>query len=166
MGVTRRGFLGFLGLAATPALAAQGLGYVSSKKPNTRRTIERELKRVQVPSLKPPWRLPVEWYRAAVGRLQAKLREQKLGGALSTNGLNHNYFTGYFLTQTERPMWLWVPATGEPAFFHPGLDRDLAETWWIKDHEWYFDFLHVGGFDQNVWSAGPETDLWQWACDG
>jgi Xaa-Pro aminopeptidase len=102
----------------------------------------------------------VEWYRAAVGRLQERLREEKLGGALLTSHLNHNYFGGYFLTQTERPMWLWIPAAGDPAFFHPGLDRDLASSWWIKDHEWYFDFHHSGDYNQVTWEAGPEADLW------
>lgn len=166
MGVTRRNFLGLAGAATLPLLASGAQAFPSEENPSRRRTIERELKRVQVPALKPPWRLPVSWYRGTVGRLQSKLREAKLGGALVTDGLNQNYLTGFFLTQTERPMWLWVPAGGEPAFFHPGLDRDLAETWWIKDHEWYFDFLHTGGYDQVVWEAGPEADLWKWVCAG
>lgn len=163
MSVTRRHFLGLAGLAG---LAGTAQAFPSEEHPARLRTIERELKRAQVPSLKPPWRLPVSWYQGTVGRLQAKLREKKLGGALLTSGLNHNYFAGYFMTQTERPMWLWAPASGEPTFFHPGLDRNLAETWWIKDHEWYFDFLHAGGFDQVVWEAGPEADLWKWVCEG
>ncbi len=154
-----------VGLGVTPALSSAA-AWASDEKPSTRATIERELKRVQVASLKPPWRLPVEWYQATVRRLQEKLGEQKLGGVLMTTGHNHNYFGGYFLTQTERPMWLWVPAVGSPTFFHPGLDRDLATSWWIKDHEWYFDFHHSGEYNQIAWQAGPEADLWQWVCAG
>ncbi len=164
MQVTRRGFLGLVplgGMAAVPFLT--GL-YPSGKKPATRRTIERALKEIPVPTLQPPWRLPVNWYRATVARLQAKLRDNGLAGILCTDGLNHNYLAGLFLTQTERPMWLWVPASGEPAFFHPGLDRDLVATWWVKDQEWYFDFLHTNGFNQVVWEAGPAKDLWVWVC--
>jgi Xaa-Pro aminopeptidase len=140
--------------------------FASETQPERRRTIERELQRLQVPSLKPPWRLSTDWYRATVERLQKRLREEKLGGALMTSALNHNYFAGFFLTQTERPMWVWVPATGEPSFFHPGLDRDLVSSWWIKDHEWYFDFHHTGDYNRVSWEAGPKADLWQWIAEG
>jgi Xaa-Pro aminopeptidase len=162
--IHRRSFLGMTGLAA-PALATAAWPLALEQRPEQRRTIERELRRAIVPSLKPPWRLPVSWYRATLTRLQTMLRAQKLRGVLCTSGLNQNYLVGYFLTQTERPMWLWVPAEGEPAFFCPGLDRDLVASWWTKDFEWYFDFLHTNGFNQVVFNAGPETDLWKWVCD-
>ena len=163
--VRRRSFLGMMGLTA-PVLAGGAAALAYEQRSEQRRTIERELRRAQVPSLKPPWRLPESWYRATVARLQSKLREQKLRGVLCTSGLNHNYLVGYFLTQTERPMWLWVPAEGEPTFFCAGLDRDLVGSWWTKNYEWYFDYLHTNGFNQVVFTAGPEADLWKWVCDG
>ncbi|MFQ5664722.1 MAG: aminopeptidase P family N-terminal domain-containing protein, partial [Terriglobia bacterium] len=167
MQLSRRRFAGWLGATAVVGgvlgrVAPQS--FASEKNPSMRATIERELKRVEIPSLRPPWRLPVEWYRATVRRLQAKLRDQGLQGVLCTNGLNHTYLAGFFLTKTERPMWLWVPATGEPAFFHPGLDRDLVASWWVHDHKWYFDFQHTNGYNQVVWEAGAKADLWEWVC--
>ncbi|MFQ5694551.1 MAG: M24 family metallopeptidase [Terriglobia bacterium] len=165
MQVTRRHFLGATGAAAL-GVGLKGQAFPSEGNNGMRATIGRELKRIEVPSLTPPWRLPVSWYRRATARLQDLLRERDLGGALLTNGLNHNYFGGFFLTQTERPMWLWVPARGEPTFFHPGLDRDLVEDWWVKDHEWYFDFHHAGGYNKVVWKAGKEADLWGWVAAG
>lgn len=166
MGVTRRGFLGLAGMASVPLLAGTAEAFQSEKHPKRLRTIERELKRVTVPTLKAPWRLPVSWYQGVVAQLQVKLNEAKLTGALLTDVLNHNYLIGYFLTHTERPMWLWIPATGEPTFFHPSLDRDLVTSWWIEDHEWYFDYLHADGYDHVVWEAGPEEDLWRWLAEG
>ena len=79
-----------MGLAG-PALAMGAAALASEQRPEARRTIERELKRAHIPSLKPPWRLPESWYRATVARLQTKLREQKLRGVLCTSGHNHNY---------------------------------------------------------------------------
>jgi len=165
MKVSRRQFMGWLGgTAALGKLAPQA--FASENNPSMRASIERALKEVQVPSLKPPWRLSVDWYRATVARLQGLLRQRGLGGVLCTSHLNHNYLAGYFLTQTERPMFLFVPASGEPTFFHPGLDRDLVASWWIKDHEWYFDFFHAGEYNQVVWKAGKQEDLWVWVLKG
>ncbi len=169
MELTRRQFAGFLGasvVTGTALAALRGQALPSDSNPSMRASIERALKNVKVPSLKPPFRLPVDWYRATVARLQARLVEKGLRGVLCANGLNHNYLAGYFLTQTERPMFLFVPASGEPTFFHPGLDRDLVSTWWIKDHEWYFDFHHAGEYNKVQSKAGPKEDLWLWVAKG
>jgi Xaa-Pro aminopeptidase len=159
--------LGLAGAAtAVPFVAGGEAVFPSESNPQMRRTIDRELKRAQVPSLQPPWRLPVEWYQATVARLQAKLKNRGLRGVVCTSGLNQNYLAGHFLTQTERPMFLFVPATGEPTFFHPGLDRDMVSSWWVKDHEWYFDYLHAGPYDKVLWQSGATEDLWAWVCRG
>jgi Xaa-Pro aminopeptidase len=125
-----------------------------------------EIKPGNVPSLKPPFRLPVEWYRATVKRLQAKLAERGLGGTIVADVLNRNYLTGVFLTETERPNYLFVPAKGEPVAFIPGLDRDMATSWWVKDIEWYFDFPHAGEYNKHTWSAGPREDVFIWMLKG
>jgi Xaa-Pro aminopeptidase len=125
-----------------------------------------EIKPGSVASLKPPFRLPVDWYRATVKRFQARLKERDLGGAIVGDVLNRNYLTGIFLTETERPNYLFVPAKGEPRAFVPGLDRDMAASWWVKDFEWYFDYPHADGYNQNVWKAGPKQDLFVWMLKG
>jgi len=152
--LSRRQFVRSLGIAAGTA------GFIEPSKRFS------EIRPGQVASLKPPFRLPVEWYRATVNRFQARLGEQGLGGAIVTDVLNRNYLTGSFLTETERPNYLFIPAKGEPVAFLPGLDRDMAASWWIKEFEWYFDFPHAGEYNQIVWKAGPRQDLFIWMLLG
>lgn len=121
--ITRRGFFASMGMMAGVAGVAQMPTLLAEIKPGS------------VPSLKPPFQLPVEWYRATVRRFQAKLAEKGLGGAIVSDVLNRNYLTGIFLTETERPNFLFVPAKGEPVAFIPGLDRDMAASWWVKENE-------------------------------
>lgn len=120
---------------------------------------------VSIPPMKPlkaPFRLPEEWYRKNVMRLQARLEENGLDGIILENVWNIIYFSGLFHTQTERPLWLFIPTRGEPVFFHPALDRDLIDNWWIRDTEWYFDYPHHGGYNKVVYEPGPPQDLLQW----
>ncbi len=119
-----------------------------------------------VPSLKPPFRLPESWYRATVKRFQARLAEKGLAGAIVADVLNRNYLSGIFLTETERPNYLFIPSKGEPVAFIPGLDRDMAASWWVKDFEWYFDYPHAGEYSQHAWKAGPREDLFVWMLKG
>ena len=117
-----------------------------------------------------PDRLPVEWYRANVARLQRALQAAGLDGILCKDVWNIVYVSGYFHSQTERPEALWVPATGEPTLFVPGLDRDLVASWWIQDAEYYFDYPHAER--RNDPRAGdvnlPQgtVDLWGWIVRG
>ncbi len=147
---SRRQFVQSLGITA----GATGL--IPAAKPLV------DIRPGKLPALKPPFRLPVEWYRATVMRFQARLAQQNLAGAIVSDTLNRNYLTGSFLTETERPNYLFVPAQGEPFAFIPGLDRDMATSWWVKDFEWYFDFPHAGEYNQVVWKAGPKEDLFVW----
>ncbi len=152
--ITRRRFFSSLGVAAGTA-AVLGATEMSA-----------EIKAGQVASLKPPFRLPVEWYRATVKRFQARLGAMGLGGAIVADQLNRNYLTGSFLTETERPNFLFVPARGEPVGFIPGLDRDMAASWWVKEFEWYFDYPHSGEYNKVVWKAGAQEDLFKWMLKG
>ncbi len=117
-------------------------------------------------SLKPPFRLSQDWYRATLGRLQAKLKDMNLDGIIVSEENNQTYLTGLFATRTERPIWLFVPTKGEPALFYPGLDRDLVQSWWIKDGDWYFDFPHSGDYSRVVWEPGARADLRHWMLQG
>lgn len=125
-----------------------------------------ESKKIEsIPSIQPlesPFRLPEEWYRENILRLQVKLTENDLDGIILENIWNIIYFSGLFYLETERPFWLFIPAHGEPVFFHPALDIDLINTWWIKDTEWYFDYPHHGAYNTIVYKPGPPQDLLQW----
>jgi Xaa-Pro aminopeptidase len=118
------------------------------------------------PPITGPFRLGIDWHRSTTARFQKQLAEKNLRAAVVSDRHNVNYLTGAFAVTTERPFWLVVPATGEPAVFHPGLDRDLWGTWWIRDRQWYFDYPHHGDFNKVVWEAGATTDLFQWMVDG
>lgn len=148
--LARRQFFGSVALAVGAAGSLHASGRVGDIKPGN------------VPSLKPPFRLSENWYRAAVKRFQQTLTEKKLAGAIVADPLNRNYLTGIFLTETERPNFLFVPAKGEPVGFIPGLDRDMAASWWVKEFEWYFDFPHSGGYSGHTWKAGKQEDLFVW----
>jgi len=117
-----------------------------------------------------PDRLPIEWYRGTVARFQQALGAAGLEGMLCKDQWNIIYLSGYFHTNTERPAALWVPAAGDPALFVPGLDRDLAAGWWIRDVEYYFDFPQAE--ERGDPRAGPvadpqgTVDLWLWMLKG
>ncbi|MGH9794319.1 MAG: M24 family metallopeptidase [Candidatus Acidiferrales bacterium] len=152
--LTRRFFLGSLGVAAAAAQSVRAQRSTATITPGN------------VPSLKPPFRLSEAWYRDAVRRLQRRLAGDKLDGVIVADVLNRNYLSGIFLTETERPNFLFVPAKGDPVGFIPGLDRDMATSWWVKDFEWYFDFPHAGGYSAHTWDAGKREDLFVWMLKG
>ncbi len=118
------------------------------------------------PRLEGPHRLPVEWHKGRIAELQRRLGAKGIDGMLFEDRWNVIYFTGLFHTSTERTFSLFVPTSGEPVFFVPGLDRDLVSSWWVKDFEWYFDFHHAGPFNRVTWSAGPKADLRKWILEG
>lgn len=114
-------------------------------------------------------RLPLDWYKATVKRLQAKLAERGLDGILITDRWNLIYFTGLFHTTTERPFSCFIP-TKELAlyWFHPGLDLELVSSWWMTEREYYYDFPHAdGGYpNQGKVVIGPAVDLVEWQLKG
>jgi Xaa-Pro aminopeptidase len=116
--------------------------------------------------LEPPFRLSEAWYRRTTRRLQQKLAERDLDGMILSDQWNIIYYTGLFHSSTERPFWVFIPAEGDATIFYPGLDRDLVETWWMEDREWYFDYPHHGPFNQVVYEPGPAVDLWAWMLEG
>jgi Xaa-Pro aminopeptidase len=117
-----------------------------------------------------PDRLPIAWYRACVGRLQAKLGEMGLDGILLRDAWNIIYVSGYFHTTTERPEALWVPREGEPTLFVPGLDRDLVASWFLRDAEFYFDYpqAETNGDPRtgSVLARDGTANLWTWMLRG
>jgi Xaa-Pro aminopeptidase len=114
-------------------------------------------------------RLDETWHRAAIRRLQEKLREEGIDGVLLGDRWNIIYFTGLWHTSTERPFQIFIPSSGgDPTWFHPSLDRDLVETWWIRDRETYFDFKHGEGAFPNLGKVqmGATVDLTRWTLKG
>lgn len=114
-------------------------------------------------------RLPLEWHKATVKRLQEKLGERGLDGILLTDRWNIIYYTGLFHTTTERPFSCFIPSHELAVhWFHPGLDKAMVETWWMTDRDYYYDYPHAeGGYpDQGKVAAGPAVDLLAWQLKG
>jgi Xaa-Pro aminopeptidase len=164
MAATRREFLK---LAAAPVAAgALGLERIQAVARGLVAPADAGLDLEASPVTGKPFRMTEPWYRRQIGRVQAELRRRDLKGIILASSDNLNYLTGLFLTQTERPMWVWLPAEGEPAIFGPGLDRDMYREWWIKDFEWYFDYPHAGPFGRVVFEKGVRVDLRAWMLQG
>ena len=113
-----------------------------------------------------PDRLPIAWYRACIARIQEQLGARGLDGILCRDQWNIVYASGYFHSVTERPEALWIPRSGEPVLFVPGLDRDLVATWWVRDAEFYFDYPHAEANNDpragSVAEPRGTVDLWAW----
>jgi Xaa-Pro dipeptidase len=167
--MTRRAFLASLGVSASLGHPSPFRRWRGSETLSLPLAFGSDLGREPVPQvtpLSPPFRLSESWYRQTVKRLQDRLAERGLDGIILKDRWNIIYVSGLFHTTTERPFWLFVPTRGEPIFFYPGLDKDLVNTWWIKEGEWYFDYPHAGPFNTLAYKAGPKADLLQWMLKG
>jgi len=114
-------------------------------------------------------RLPLAWYKKQVEKLKGKMREKQVDAIWLRDPLNITYFTGYFFVSTERPYSVLIPVEKDAIYwFHPGLDRDLIESWWKTDSDYYFDYLHAeGGFpNKKTNEQGPTVDLFEWQLKG
>lgn len=158
----RRKFLKQSSLAAAAAVASPELARALLRAEDNAGRMPQK----SYPPLTGPFRLPADWYQATTARFQKKMADKQWDGAVVHTPDNIQYLTGSFALTTERPIWLFVPVHGKPTIFHPGLDRDLWGNWWVKDREWYFDYLHHGGYNQVMWAPGGAENLFEWMLAG
>lgn len=152
-----------LGLASSKALAAQQMTRSDSEKLF-----------IKVPDQPAPApvgtdRLPLTWYKAAVKRLRDKAGEQGVDVIVLEDSWNITYFSGNFLTKTERPCWVVFPVKEDAAYWYsPGLDNELVKSWWCTEIDYYYDFPHAdGGYpDRGKVVKGPAVDLFAWMLEG
>ncbi|MBM3792421.1 MAG: twin-arginine translocation signal domain-containing protein, partial [Acidobacteria bacterium] len=162
----------FLKVSATAALGATVASACAQRETRPARVGGSESLLVKNPDHPAPAsldRLPLEWHQGAVQRLQQKLGERGLDGILIRDRWNLIYFTGLFHSGTERPFGCFIPTNAlEVHWFHPGLDRDLVDTWWSTSAQYYFDFHHAeGGFpNRGQVVAGGKVDLLEWMLRG
>lgn len=170
---TRRDFLAKTGAASLGASLLPG-AVMAAGKPQSRRSATGTSANLLVKNPDHPKaatfdRLPLEWYKANVKRLQQKLGERGIDGIWIRNRWNIIYFTGLFHTTTERPFACFIP-TNELAvyWFHPGLDKAMVDSWWGTETEYYYDYPHAeGGYpDQGKVVIGPPVDLIEWMLKG
>ena len=79
-------------------------------------------------------------YRQRVGAIQARLDAAALDGVLLLDANNVMWACGFFHIPNERPLGVWIPASGEPVLFVPFLEKEQAEASWIADVRWYWEY--------------------------
>lgn len=80
------------------------------------------------------------FYRRIVARIQAELEPLGLGGMLLLDTYNVVYASGFVHSPTERPLGMYIPASGDPALFVPLLEQENAAETWIADIRTYFEY--------------------------
>jgi Xaa-Pro aminopeptidase len=115
-------------------------------------------------------RLPLEWHKARARTLKARLNERGIGSILLGNDQNAVYFSGCFRGSGERSTWALFRADEEDTiyWYSPGIDRDLIESWWCTENEYYFGYPHAeGGFpNRGQVVQGPQVNLFEWMLEG
>ena len=115
-------------------------------------------------------RLPLAWYKGAAARLKEKARSLGVDAILLRSDHNLVYFTGCYRQSGERPTWALFPMSEPDSlyWFAPGIDRDLIESWWCTENNYYFCFPHAeGGFpNRGQVVAGKTVDLFEWMMAG
>ena len=85
-------------------------------------------------------KLTTDWYKRKTRQIQEKMGEEGLDALLLLDPYNIFYATGFFHQTTERPLGLFLPQNGEPSFYVPLLEQEMASETWVKDVHVYFDF--------------------------
>jgi Xaa-Pro dipeptidase len=170
MRFNRRHFLKNFGLGlAGVGLAGQrsGLSFASVKGDSERLL----LKDPDHPAAAPVGtdRLPLEWYKKTVQRLKDRVASRGVDVIVLEDSWNITYFTGNFMTKTERPCYAVFPVKEDTLFWYsPGLDNELVKSWWSSGMDYYYDFPHAdGGYpDQGKVVKGHTVDLFVWFLEG
>ena len=168
--LSRRRFIRNFGLGAA------GLGLASTGTTLGRQAVRPESEKLLVknPAHPPPAptgadRLPLSSYKATVKRLREKAGAQGVDVIVIEDSWNMSYFSGNFMTKTERPCWVVFPVKEDAAWWYsPGLDNEIVKSWWCSGIDYYYDFPHAaGGYpDQGNVTKGPAVDLFVWMLEG
>jgi Xaa-Pro aminopeptidase len=114
-------------------------------------------------------RLPLAWYKNTVKRLRDKAAARGVDVIVLEDNWNMSYFSGNFMTKTERPCWLVFPVKEDAIYWYsPGLDNEIVKSWWCTEIDYYYDFPHAeGGYpDKGKVVKGPAVDLFAWMLEG
>lgn len=118
-------------------------------------------------------RLPLAWYKRQAATLRERAHERGIDAVLLGTDNNIVYFTGCFRGSGERSTWVLLPTAGPSAqdtvyWYSPGIDRDLIQSWWCTENEYYFCYPHAdGGFpNRGELKRGRRVDLWEWMLQG
>jgi Xaa-Pro aminopeptidase len=114
-------------------------------------------------------RLPLDWYKKTVSQLKDKVKPLGVQVIVLEDIWNIIYFTGNFITKTERPLWAVLPVDEDALYWWtPGLDNDIVKSWWCTGMDYYYDYYHAaGGYpDKGKVTKGNPVDLFEWMLEG
>jgi Xaa-Pro aminopeptidase len=115
-------------------------------------------------------RLPLEWHQGRARELKARVAHHGANAIVLSNDQNMVYFTGCFRGSGERSTWAVFRADEEDTlyWYSPGIDRDLVQSWWCTENDYYFCYPHAeGGFpNRGEVGQGPSVDLFEWLLEG
>ena len=115
-------------------------------------------------------RLPLEWHKERARTLKGRLADRAVDAILLSRDQNAVYYTGCFRGSGERSTWTLFPVDEDDTvyWYAPGIDRDLIESWWCTENEYYFGYPHAeGGFpNRSRVVQGPRVDLFRWMLEG
>ena len=170
MDLSRRRFLRNIGLGAA------GISLASQKPALASAPVKGDSERLLVKDPDHPApapvgvdRLPLSWYKNTVQRLKDKAVAKGVDAIVLEDAWNMTYFTGNFMTKTERPCWVVFPAKEDAIYWYtPGLDNELVKSWWSTEMDYYYDFPHAkGGYpDQGKVVKGNTVELFEWLLEG
>jgi Xaa-Pro aminopeptidase len=105
-----------------------------------------------------------------VRNLKGRLADRRADAILLSSDQNIVYFTGCFRGSGERSTWSLLPTREDDTvyWYSPGIDRDLIESWWSTQNEYYFGYPHAeGGFpNRGQVVQGPTVNLFEWMLEG
>ncbi len=115
-------------------------------------------------------RLPLEWHQERARTLKNRVADRGLSAILLSKDQNAVYYTGCFRGSGERSTWALFRMDEEDRvyWYSPGIDRDLIQSWWCTENDYYFGFPHAeGGFpNRGQVVQGPRVDLFEWMLEG
>lgn len=85
-------------------------------------------------------RLTTEWYENAVRHLRSEMEKTDLDAVLLLDPYNLYYLTGFYHQATERHLGLLVPRNGDPVYYVPKLELEMAQATIVKNVKHYFDY--------------------------
>ena len=154
---------------STLADARHGDGQESLTSGNSERLLHQDPDHVE-PAPVGYDRLPLEGQQMRTRTLKERLTDCGAEAVLLNTDQNIVYFTGCFRGSGERPTWSLFPTQEEDTvyWYSPGIDRDLIESWWCTENEYYFGYPHAeGGFpNRGQVVQGPTVDLFEWMLQG
>jgi Xaa-Pro aminopeptidase len=171
MSVNRRNFLKNMGVGVAGvhlAGCSTEEGVIAQIKPESEKLLLTDPDHPK-PAPKGYDRLPLSWYKDTVKRLKEKVASKGVEVIVIADQWNSMYFSGNFMTKTERPAWTVFPVEEDAIYWYtPGLDNELVKSWWCTEMEYYYDYHHAeGGYpDQGKVVKWNTVDLFEWMLEG